>query len=48
MGLYLINLKKDFNEKTFRDRGSGFVEILSYKLWDNCSKTVTWGDKFII
>ena len=36
------------NEKTFRDRGSGFVEILSYKLWDNCSKTVAWGDKFII
>jgi len=23
------------NEKTFRDRGSGFVEILSYKLWEN-------------
>ena len=36
------------NEKTFRDLGSGFVEILSYKLWDNCSKTVAWGDKFII
>ena len=36
------------NEKTFRDRGSEFVEILSYKLWDNCSKTVAWGDKFII
>ena len=23
------------NKKTFRDRGSGFAEILSYKLWDN-------------
>ena len=23
------------NEKTFRDRGSGFVEILSYRLWEN-------------
>ena len=27
------------NEKTFRDRDSGFVEILSYRLWDNKSKT---------
>ena len=26
-------------EKTFRDRGSGFVEILSYRLWDNWSMT---------
>jgi len=31
---YLID-----HEKTFRGRGSGFVEILSYKLWDNRSKT---------
>ena len=23
------------HEKVFRDRGSGFVEILSYRLWDN-------------
>ena len=23
------------NEKTFRDRGSGFVEILSYRLWEH-------------
>ena len=36
----------EFNhEKTFRDRGSGFVEILSYKLWDNRSKTGAQGDK---
>jgi len=28
-------------EKTFRDRGSGFVEILSYRLWDNQHKTST-------
>ena len=34
------NLKK-INEKTFRDRGSGFVEILSYKLWDNWTQTGT-------
>ena len=27
------------NEKTFMDRGSGFVEISSYRLWDNQSKT---------
>ena len=29
------------NEKTFRDRDSGFVEILSYKLWvtSNCLAT---------
>jgi hypothetical protein len=27
------------HEKTFKDRGSGFVEILSYRLWDNWSKT---------
>ena len=44
--IYLV--AEPLNEKTFRDRGSGFVEILSYKLWDNCSKTVAWGDKFII
>ena len=38
------NLKK-INEKTFRDRGSGFVEILSYRLWDNRHMTGTWGDR---
>ena len=27
---------KYFYEKAFRDRGSGFVEISSYRLWDNC------------
>ena len=27
------------NEKTFMDRGSGFVEISSYRLWDNWSMT---------
>ena len=26
---------------TFRDRGSGFVEILSYRLWDNWYTTGT-------
>jgi len=26
------NCTQDIYEKTFRDRGSGFVEILSYKL----------------
>ena len=26
---------KEINEKTFRDRGSGFVEISSYRLWEN-------------
>ena len=44
--LYLENLKKKknlkiYSEKTFRDRGSGFVEILSYKLWDNWTQTGT-------
>ena len=33
------------NEKTFRDRDSGFVEILSYRLWDNQHKTSTQEDK---
>ena len=28
-------------EKTFRDRGFGFVEILSYRLWDNWNLTGT-------
>ena len=23
------------NKKTFRDRGSGFTKILSYRFWDN-------------
>ena len=27
--------KEKINEKTFRDCGSGFVEILSYRLWEN-------------
>ena len=27
--------------------GSGFVEILSYKLWDNLHQTCTQGDKKI-
>ena len=30
------------------DRGSGFVEISSYRLWDNWSMTGAWRDKFII
>ena len=33
------------NEKSFRDRGSGFVEILSYRLWENLHMTCTQGDK---
>ena len=37
--------KYKLNEKTFRDCGSGFVEILSYRLWDNRSKTGAWKDK---
>ena len=28
-------------EKTFRDRDSGFVEILSYRLWENLDTTWT-------
>jgi len=28
-----------FHKKSFRDRGSEFVEILSYKLWDNWQRT---------
>ena len=36
----------EFNhEKTFRDRGSGFVEISSYRLWDNKSITRAQRDK---
>jgi len=34
-------MKKLKNEKAFRDRGSGFVEILSYRLWDNLYSTCT-------
>ena len=33
------------NEKTFRDRGTGFVEISSYRLWDNKSITRAQRDK---
>jgi len=32
---FLINIK---NEKAFRDFGSGLVEILSYRLWENPAK----------
>ena len=30
-----LKLSKKNYEKAFSDRGSGFVEILSYRLWDN-------------
>jgi hypothetical protein len=33
------------NEKTFRDYCSGFDEILSYRLWDNRSITVSQREK---
>ena len=34
---YVIIIKdcKKINEKAFRDLGSGFVEISSYRLWEN-------------
>ena len=34
-----LKLSKKNYEKAFKDRGSGFVEILSYKLWENLDTT---------
>ena len=34
-GLCILDLLTFFCVKTFRDNDSGFVEILSYKLWEN-------------